>query len=249
MGTGNFKRHPHPPTDSNTQPTLCWDSCPGVLASWSHLPGDVDALHVSRSMERGVHTHMHRHTNTPDGVSFRREVSFKAANSNVVPFEELDFIIREDSGLEPIISSVGSRHQPLARFQSEDLAFWGWQKKQGHHGHSQPGEAGIGVSQVSTAWLWAHYQGSGLLEPAPAKAQDSLWPRSWWTAGRVLGLNLLEGEGMSPITRQGQDSRGLGALAVAWFSGSLGPDTFLAVQPNSREGSLSSQRRRQLVLY
>lgn len=74
-------------------------------------------------MERGVHTHMHRHTNTPDGVSFRREVSFKAANSNVVPFEELDFIIREGSGLEPIISSVGSRHQPLARFQSENLAF------------------------------------------------------------------------------------------------------------------------------
>lgn len=93
-------------------------------------------------MERCGHTETHQ-TVPPLG-----QVALGRANLNVVHFEELGFIMREGNGLEPIVLSVGSRHQLLARFKSENLALWGG--RCGRNGHSWPRQAGIGIGQLSS---------------------------------------------------------------------------------------------------
>ena len=129
---------------------------------------------------RCKHAYMCAHTHTPDDASFRWEGLFSGANSNVVPLEELDFILRGGIDSTLLSPSVGSRHQPPAGFRSENLALWGWPGCRGSNGHSQTGAAGIRLGQVSRTLSGkpAIRRESGLLKAADTKAQHLLWPRS-----------------------------------------------------------------------
>ena len=177
------------------------------MASWSHLPGgwrcsscaqqygkmckhaymctcthtpDI-SLHIcAHTYTPDVNMHICVHTHTPDDASFRWEGLFSGANSNVVPLEELDFILRGGIDSTLLSPSVGSRHQPLAGFRSENLALWGWPGCRGSNGHSQTGEAGIRLGQVSRTLSGKPTirKESGLLKAADTKAQHLLWPRS-----------------------------------------------------------------------
>ena len=119
----------------------------------------------------------------------------------------------EGNWLDLLSHSVGCRHQPLAGFRSENLAVWGWPGCRGSNGHSQTGEAGIRLGQVSRTLTGkpAIQRESGLLKAADTKAQDLLWPRSRMDRGQG-------GEAVFLGERESAPQPGSGGLSTPYRS-------------------------------